>query len=228
MDEDRTMSGSTRTAGRNPAETQPDEDALRRDMDDSRRRISETVTQIEDRVRPGNVVARRRERIRRRLTDWKDTVFGNDEPDYPRYSVDGGTSASPATTRYDDEQDDGMLERVRERSTDGMHAVREAPRAARRRTQGNPLAAGAVALGAGWLLGSVLPDSRRERELAARAEPAIGRAAAELRDEASDVARSVQGEARQAAEHVKEAGRDAADDMSRRGQEAASSVRDRS
>ena len=38
--------------------------------------------------------------------------------------------------------------------------------AARRQTQGNPLAAGLIAFGVGWLVSSLLPDSQKERELA--------------------------------------------------------------
>ncbi len=41
---------------------------------------------------------------------------------------------------------------------------------AKRKAQGNPLAAGLIALGAGWLLGSLLPASEKETQLASAAK----------------------------------------------------------
>lgn len=210
------------------------DDALRRDMEDSRQRISGTVTEIEHRVRPTYVIARRRERVRRRLTDWRDSVFGNDEPEYPqgRYPRSqwyGPGSAShtgdPSGLQHTGDHDESLLDRGREQGARAAHAVGEAPTALRRQTRGNPVMAGALALGAGWLVGSMLPESRRERELAARAEPRLADAAAAAREEVTDAAHSVQDDARDAAERVKDAGKDAAHHVSDRGKDAASSVR---
>ena len=58
------------------------------------------------------------------------------------------------------------------------------PDLARRQARGNPLAAGAVALAAGWLVGSLLPASAKERELATSAKDQ----AQPLLDEAKSVA----------------------------------------
>ena len=56
-------------------------DQLRNQLDRQRAEIAGTVDQIENRVNPSHVLARRSDRIKRRVTDWKDAVFGNDEPD---------------------------------------------------------------------------------------------------------------------------------------------------
>jgi hypothetical protein len=182
-----------------------DEAALRRDMDVRRERISDTVSQIEYRVRPDYIWARRRASARERLTGWKDAVFGSHEND-----PYGG--------------DDGLLERGRERGAEAAYAVGHAPTALRRQTRGNPFAAGAVALGAGWLFGSLIPESRREREMVAKVEPKLAETAAAAKDELTDAAHSMQGAAREAADHVKEAGRDAVQDVAHEGKDAARSV----
>jgi hypothetical protein len=46
--------------------------------------------------------------------------------------------------------------------------VTSIPQATWRQAQGNPLAAGLIAFEAGWLVSSVLPLGRKERELATR------------------------------------------------------------
>jgi hypothetical protein len=204
------------------------DDELRRDMDESRQRIGETVSEIERRVRPQHIIARRRRAVRRRLTDWKDSVFGNDDTGYPEYPGWAANWDSYSGTDPRHGADEGILDRGRRRGTEAAHAVEGAPRALRRQTRGNPMAAGAIALGVGWLIGSILPESRRERELAARAEPQLAHSMAAARHQAEDLSHSVQDTAREAAQHVKEAGREAVEDLSDRGKEAASSVRDRS
>ena len=52
-------------------------------------------------------------------------------------------------------------------------AVQQAPQTIVRQTQGNPLAAGLIAFGVGWLVSSILPASEKEKQLAQQAETAI-------------------------------------------------------
>jgi hypothetical protein len=59
-----------------------DPDQMRARIDHQRSEITQTVDEIGNRVSPSHIVARRQDRMRRRLTDWRDLVFGNDEPDY--------------------------------------------------------------------------------------------------------------------------------------------------
>jgi ElaB/YqjD/DUF883 family membrane-anchored ribosome-binding protein len=66
---------------------------------------------------------------------------------------------------------------------DGMaHAAASSPKRAagwaKQRTSGNPWAAGVIALGVGWMIGSMLPASTREKEaverIAEKAKPMVG------------------------------------------------------
>lgn len=117
-----------------------DTEQLRARIEEQRMGITGTVEQIENRIMPGRIMARRRDSVRRALTDLRDTVLGNDEPDY------SGTSAL----------------------TSAKEGVQHAPQTIRRQARGNPMAAGAVALGAGWLVATVLPRTQEERAMARR------------------------------------------------------------
>ena len=115
----------------------------------------------------------------------------------------------------------GTAHDVTETGSDQAHgaaeAVRAAPDLARRQTRGNPLAAGAVALAAGWLVGSLMPASEKERELATtakeQAQPLLDEAksvaqetAENLKEPAQQAVESVKDTAREGAQHVKDDG----------------------
>ena len=192
-------------------------DQLRRQLDQQRAEIAGKVDQIENRVNPSHVVARRTNEAKRRLTDWKDSIFGNDEPDYraPRsgYASTGATDSGT-----------GVGERVGDAMSSATDSVQQAPQVMRRQTRGNPMAAGAIALGAGWLIGSVLPESRSEQRAVRKIEPQLSDAADTLQREGQQLADDLKEPAQQAAEEVKQTGRDAADEVKSHGQEAARDV----
>lgn len=198
---------------------EPDE--LRDDIDRRRSQISATVDQIENRVSPSRVMARRTDRVRNRLTDWKDSVFGNDEPNYPQ--------RSQRYTGFDTDDDEGQsaADRARDMASSATDTVQQAPHMVRRQTRGNPLAAGVVALGAGWLVGSLLPESRTERKAARRIEPQLAEIADTAKAEGQALAEDLKGPAKEAVESVKQEGKRAVDEVKAEGQEAAASVKDR-
>lgn len=86
--------------------------------------------------------------------------------------------------------------------------------AVKRQSQGNPLAAGLVAFGAGLLAGSVLPESRTENKLAREVQ---SKAQAPLREHvkesASAVTEQVGERLDEAKEHIAEEGRHAKDEV---------------
>ena len=198
-----------------------DTDQLRADLDQQRAAISSTVDEIENRVSPSRIVARRQDRVRRTVRGWKDTVFGTDDDPTERgpfrqaLGVDGGAG------------DGGALQSAKDGVSTAVETISAAPDAVRRQAQGNPIAAGAVALGVGWLIGSLLPDTDKERELVHKAEPQLTELASTVRSEGQQMAEEIREPAREAVEQVKEAGREAAAEVKDSGQEAASAVKDR-
>jgi ElaB/YqjD/DUF883 family membrane-anchored ribosome-binding protein len=106
------------------------------------------------------------------------------------------------------ERASGMAHEASERASGMAHdlsdRVQHAPETVRRQTQGNPIALGIMAFGAGLLAGTLLPESRRERDLARRAEPHMQRAVEEGRHAAEEVVMDLREPAEESMEQVKE------------------------
>ncbi len=66
-----------------------------------------------------------------------------------------------------------VAERASSAASKASDMVTSITQAAWRQAQGNPLAAGLIAFGQGWLVSSLLPPSRKERELASQATNAV-------------------------------------------------------
>ena len=129
---------------------------LRGQLGEQRAEISRDLDAIGDRVSPQRMVERRQAAVRQRVSDIKDTVMGTAESSVDTVR-DAGTSA--ATT-----------------VTDSASTVVDGTRHA---AEGNPLAMGLVAFGAGLVAATIFPATRTERDLAAHAQPALEHAAAQ-------------------------------------------------
>jgi len=148
---------------------------LRREIETTRGELGETLDAIGDRVSPGRMIERRRNRMAEGLRLVRDRVMGTAEQ--------VGHTAGDLTG-------------------DAMDTLKNAPEAARQQTQGNPLAAGAVAFGFGVLLASLFPASEAEK-----------RAAEQLMDKAAPLKQGVIDAGKEVAEHMKEPARDAMDHL---------------
>ena len=107
-------------------------------------RTTDTLT---EKVTPSRVVERRVDRVRDRA-----------QGEGPR---DGQLRRRPPVRDVH-----GLRRRVRRRLRGAGHPAQTI----RGRARGNPLAAGVIAFGAGWLISSLLPASRAEQELAEQAK----------------------------------------------------------
>jgi hypothetical protein len=190
--------------------TSSDPDAIRADIEQTRANLSRDVNALGEAVTPGNLARRQADKVKDKAVGVKDRVMGS--------ASDTGDSAS------------GLAHTVGDKAGDTKVA-------ARRKTQGNPMAAGLVALGAGWLLGSLMPASQKEKELAhaakEKAQPAldeaqfVARDAAEhLREPAQQAATSVKETAQDAVAHVKGEGRLAAHDVRASAADSAETVKE--
>jgi uncharacterized protein YjbJ (UPF0337 family) len=72
-------------------------------------------------------------------------------------------------------------------------AASQAPAKLRSASAGNPLAAGLIALGAGWLVASLIPASSKEQQLASTVKDSAGALAAPVKERAQGVAQDVAG-----------------------------------
>ncbi len=80
----------------------------------------------------------------------------------------------------------------------------------RERAEGNPLAAGLIAFGAGLLAASLLPSSRTEHDLAERAKQRVMEHSDEIKQQASGMMHQVQDNLREPAQQAAEAMRSTA------------------
>ncbi len=186
-------------------------DQLTEDIERRRREISRTVDQIEDRVSPSRALARRRDGLRRRFTDLRDQIVGNDDDEYPVYGRDRLNDPydpyrfPPGAAATDD--DESLGDRARQAGGRARDALDQAPDprdAARRRTQGSPVAAGVLSFGVGLLIGGVLPSSRTEQRAVGRVQPELESAAQEVAGAGQDVAGTLKEDAQGRAEDLKD------------------------
>jgi predicted transcriptional regulator len=220
--------------------TTTDPDQIRRQIEGTRRDLSADVNALTEKVSPGRVVGRRVERARSAVTNLKDKIMGTAQD----MTYTAGDTASGAAGRVSSTASSAastVADTASSAASSVADTVSSAPQTVRRQAQGNPLAAGLIAFGAGWLISSMLPSTRKEQELASQAKDVaserlqpvaqqLQQAATEvkdnLREPAQQAVESVKSTASDAASTVTEESRTAADHVSSRTQEAKANVRD--
>jgi ElaB/YqjD/DUF883 family membrane-anchored ribosome-binding protein len=198
--------------------TSSDPDQLRRDIERTQHNLSTDVDMLAEKVTPGRVVHRKVNRARRAMTNAKDRVMG---------------TATSATDGIGDTAS-SVAQSTSSMASSAAETVGQAPQAIRRGTEGNPLAAGLIAFGAGWLLSSLAPASKPEQQVAGQVtdwarEPLAEQAsqlADTMREPAKHAAESVKSTASDAATTVTDDARSAVGDVTDRAQEAKSSVQE--
>lgn len=174
-------------------------DQLRRQIEQTQRGLSADVNALTEKVTPGRIVQRRMSRARRAMTSAKDRVMG---------TTSGGTTAATERMSAARSSMAGGLSSASDSVSSMAGTVAEAPQAIRRSTEGNPLAAGLIAFGAGWLTSSLLPPTKREQQLANQAKEY----AQPLADQAGEMAQQVKEGMREPAQQAVESVRSAADE----------------
>jgi len=104
-------------------------------------------------------------------------------------------------------------------------AAAQLPHAAKDKTRGNPLAAGLIAFGAGWLLSSLLPSTRQEQQLAQSAKEQAAPLVQEAKDAAQELADNLRQPAQEAATAVKDRATEAGATLRDEGKSAAADLR---
>lgn len=231
-----------------PANRSNDPDQIRADIERTRAELGRDVDALAEKVSPTKAVSRQTDRVRSGLINVKENIMGSAD-DYRsghHGQDDQGRMGRFADTAGDYAHDaaEGARHYAGEAQTraqlmahDASTAVQHAPAEIRRRTRGNPLAAGVLAFGAGMLLGSLAPSSRAEQHAAHQvkksASPLVDEAkgaAAVLREqlepEVREAADSVKQTAVSGGEHLKEQGGEAAGQLKEQGQQSADHMKD--
>ena len=159
---------------------------LRREIESTRAGLGDTLDAIGDRVSPGRMIERRKNRFVGGVRSMRDRVFGT-AADAGRTIADTGRSVTDAAG--------GAV-------GEAVGSIRDTPDALRHQAQGNPLAAGAVAFGFGVLAASMIPPSQREKE-----------AAEQLMDKAEPLKEELKQTGQEMAQHLKEPAMEALDEV---------------
>ncbi len=185
-------------------------DEIRADIEATRRRLGTNVDAVADKVTPSHIVQRQTDKMRDKVFGVKDKVMGVAD------SV--GNSASNAGSSVSGSVSDGM-------SAAGS-AVQDAPGRLVDKAQGNPMAAGLIAFGAGLLAASIFPASQKERLAADNIKTAAQPMTDELAGAAKEMAQGLKEPAQEAMENIKSTATEAAQNVKSEGQAAASDVKE--
>jgi Protein of unknown function (DUF3618) len=233
--------------------TANDPEQIRREIEQTQANLGQDVDALTEKVTPSKIVERRVDRARDTATRLKDKVMGANPMHSSGHTAShsngggvqaaasqaadrvSGTASAAAATVSDAAS--SAASSVQDAASTAADRLQEAPQAIRQQARGNPLAAGLIAFGAGWLVSSLLPASRREQELADqtkqmardKVQPVLQQVASEvgdnLREPAQQAVESVKSTAQDAGQTLAEEGRSAAQDVQGHAQDAAGTVR---
>lgn len=184
---------------------------IRRDIERTRSNLNSDVDAVAEKVRPSSIAHRQTDKVKQGFVGVKDKVMGRAD------DVSGTVSAK---AHHAADQSGSMMH-------DAGEAVKDAPHQVASKTQGNPLAAGLIAFGAGWLVSSLIPASKQEHRAAEALKEKAQPMVSELRDTAKGMAEDLKEPAREAAQQVKATASDAADTVKTETKGAAEDVKER-
>ncbi len=203
--------------------TSSDPDVIRRQIEDTRRELSYDVDALNEKVNPARVVDRRVTAAKGKMSNLKERVMGSAQG--TTYQAQGMASNAAGSVQG---AASSAADSVSTAATTAVGAVQQAPDAVIRQAQGNPLAAGLIAFGVGWLVSSLLPASEKEKQLAQQAESAVKEhkdtLLAPAKQAAQEIGDQLKPAAQQAVDSVKSTAQDAATTVTEEGKSAASDV----
>ena len=216
--------------------TSNDPDEIRADIERTRATLSDDVDDLAESVKPKNVAGRQVGKVKEAASSLKDRVMGSDDDEgYPtkdaiadraygaKDAVPGRAYAAKdavADTAYQ------AKETVSAKASEAGEAVRQAPAAVKRKTQGNPLAAGVIAFGLGMLVSSLIPSTEKERNAVSGLQENLGPVKEKASEVARDIGDNLKQPAQDAAQSVKETAQEGAQSVKEEGQSAATGVKD--
>ncbi|MGW4502361.1 DUF3618 domain-containing protein [Micromonospora sp. NPDC004336] len=163
-----------------------DPDRIRWEIENTRNELSSDVDALADKVNPRRIAGDRVGQARGAFTRAREKVMGVQSDGHgvgQRMSHAAGQRMSQASgsARAFGEQ---SREQVSHAATSVRDEARSLGQQSREHAQGNPLAAGLIAFGAGLLVSSLIPPSRPERHWAGQAREMVSEHSDQLRAQA--------------------------------------------
>lgn len=216
-----------------------DPDRIRREIEHTQARVGRDVDALTEKVTPGRIVERRVGRVRSTAARWRERVMGS----APGTAHTGRNGGAPGDTWNDVRERAGDMQQragetvanatstaggaVQQAASTAGSALQQAPQVARQQAQGNPLAAGLIAFGAGWLVSSLLPATAREQRLAEQGRDRARELAPVAGQVAGEVRENLRGPAQEAVESVKSTAAEGGQTVAEEAKSAGGQVRDR-
>ena len=211
--------------------SETDPEVLRAEIARTRAELSDNVDTLTETANPKNIADRQVQKVKSAARGVKEHLMGaSDDPD------DAGTLGDRADAVKGTAA--GVLGSAQDRATGALDTVSDAPAQVRRKARGNPLAAGLIAFGIGYLISGAIPATQREQEVASRLQDkaapltdkvreAAGDVADRLREPAQEAVASIKDTATDAVANVKDQGATAKDEVQNQVQDSATMVKDR-
>jgi ElaB/YqjD/DUF883 family membrane-anchored ribosome-binding protein len=165
------------------------------DIEATRSNLTRDIDELTDKVSPARVMDRRKQPAKGRIGSVRDKVMGS--ASHASDKLSGSTSSATGSV------------------TDGASSALDTIEA---RAQGNPLAAGLVAFGAGMLISALIPASDKEAQVAQRAVEAAKEHGQPVVDQAKSVGQEM-------GQNLKESATDAAQEVKATAQDSAQNVK---
>jgi gas vesicle protein len=182
---------------------------VKHDIETTRNEMSDTIDAIADRTSPSRMAQRQRRRVADGVRSVRERVMG---------AAEQAVGSTQDTLHSAQESTGDLAGKV----TDVPDRARQA---ARRQTQGNPLAAGVVAFGAGLLAAYLVPSSAPERRVTRQVREGAQPVLDELSDAGREVADDLRSNAGRAAEDVKQTATEATQQLAQDAKGRADEIR---
>lgn len=183
-------------------------DQIERDASTSRDALAKDVSRLTDKVSPSSFLQRRKAKLQETSGSLKDKVMGSsDSP--------GAAAKDRAGSAVSSVKD--VTDSLGTKVSDAVSAD-----AITQQTQGNPIAAGLIAFGVGWLLSSLVPVTAAEQNAAEKVEDAVGEP---LKQSAQDMADTMQQPLKESVEAVRSSAVEATNTTTEQAQASAADVK---
>jgi len=196
---------------------------LRHEIEQTRRELSQDVDALTEKVSPGRVMSRRVDKARGAVSDVRDRVMGS-ASGVASGAKDSVFGAKEAVSGGAKDSVFGAKDSANSLASSVGETVTGAPATVKQKAQGNPLAAGLIAFGAGWLLSSLLPATAAEQKVAGKAKDAAAPLVEQASQAAQEIAGNLKEPAQEAAEMLKMSASDAASTVKEESKSATGSV----
>jgi gas vesicle protein len=212
-------------------------DELKRDIEQARGDLGTTLEQIGDRVAPKKVVARTKADLADKVDDVKEKVSPRRLVGSPVHAVrasvrsvmgsegeSSGNGSRGQFTASARQKAGGMPQRAGETAGNAVDGLRDGASSVKSKAEGNPMAAGLFAFAAGFLAASLLPPSRRERQLVEKARHEMEPLANEAARVGKGIAGELQSTAQRGLERVKDTATQSVEQVRSEAQERARQI----